>query len=55
MEEQDKLIAIELNIQQWNLVLNSLAQRPFAEVSGLIQEIQSQASKSLETTEEISE
>jgi len=41
------MLKIELSAEQWNAVLNILAQRPFAEVSGLIAEIQRQAAKQM--------
>jgi len=37
------MIEIKLSAEQWNAVLGILAQRPFAEVSGLIAEMQRQA------------
>lgn len=40
---QDKTINISLPLTAVNIVLNALAQRPFAEVAGVIQEIKSQA------------
>lgn len=36
-------LSIELPAQSWNVVLNALAQRPFAEVFELITEIKKQA------------
>ena len=43
MEKDEVKLSIELTVDQWNVVINAVAQRPFAEVSGLIQIMQSQA------------
>lgn len=34
---------IELPEETWNIVLNALAERPFKEVAGIVQEMQTQA------------
>lgn len=43
---------IELPVDAWNVVMNALAQRPFAEVAGLIAEIRKQADEQLNKAEE---
>lgn len=40
--ENEKL-SITLTIAQWNVVMQALGERPFAQVSGLINEIKTQA------------
>lgn len=47
MEKDEVKLSIELTVNQWNVVLNAVAQRPFAEVSGLIQEMTQQANSKL--------
>lgn len=47
MEKEEAKLSIELTVNQWNVVLNAVAQRPFAEVSGLIQEMTRQANSKL--------
>jgi hypothetical protein len=39
---------IELEINQWNYILNALAQRPYGEVAELIAAIQAQAPKNVD-------
>lgn len=40
----DNKITITLSVDEWNVVMNALGNRPFAEVSNVISSIQSQAS-----------
>jgi len=47
MEKDEVKLSIELTVNQWNVVLNAVAQRPFAEVSGLIQEMAQQANSKI--------
>lgn len=42
------MIKIELELAQWNYVLNALAQRPYGEVAELIAAIQAQAPKNVD-------
>jgi len=41
-------ISIELSINSWNVIMNALAQRPFAEVVDLIAEIKRQGEAKLD-------
>lgn len=40
---ENKEVSITLPVQSWNVVMNALAQRPFAEVADLIVAIKKQA------------
>lgn len=40
---------ITLTLAEWNIVLNALAQRPYAEVAEVIQNIHAQAKPQIET------
>ena len=40
-------ITIKLTVGQWNLVLNALGQRPFAEVNEVISAIKAQGEKAV--------
>jgi hypothetical protein len=40
-------ISIELSVSAWNVIMNALAQRPFAEVVDLISEIKAQGEAKL--------
>jgi hypothetical protein len=40
-------ISITLTVAQWNVVMNSLGQRPFAEVADIIGNIKAQADEQL--------
>lgn len=40
---ENKEVSITLSVQAWNVVMNALAQRPFAEVVDLIAQIKQQA------------
>ena len=46
-------IKLELSVEETNIILNALSNRPYAEVCGLINKIQTEGSKQLntETTE----
>jgi len=55
MEKEEVKLSIELTVDQWNVVINAVAQRPFAEVSGLIQIMQAQAISQLPPTEDVEE
>lgn len=44
-------IAIELPAQAWNIVLNALAQRPYAEVADLLTEIKRQGEMAVKVAE----
>ena len=48
----EQKVSIELPIEAWNIVMNALAQRPFAEVNGLIAEIKKQADEKLKPADE---
>ena len=52
MEKEEVKLSIELTVDQWNVVINAVAQRPFAEVSGLIQIMQEQAISQLPPPED---
>lgn len=45
---EEKVVTISLKLAEWNVVLNALAGRPYAEVAGLIPAIQRQAQAQLE-------
>ena len=40
-------LSIELSVSAWNIIMNALAQRPFAEVVDLITEIKAQGEAKL--------
>ena len=42
-------IKIELTVEETNIVLNALSSRPYMEVCGLINKIQTEGNKQLET------
>jgi hypothetical protein len=44
-------IAIELPVNAWNVVMNALGQRPFAEVAELIAEIKRQGEAKVNTVD----
>lgn len=44
-------ISIELPAQAWNIVLNALAQRPYAEVADLLIEIKQQGETAVKAAE----
>jgi hypothetical protein len=46
---EDRNLSITLPVAAWNVVMNALGQRPFAEVAELISEIKKQAEKNLGT------
>lgn len=47
-------ITIELPAHAWNIVLNALAQRPYAEVFEVIVELRRQAEKAAKSMENVS-
>jgi len=47
VDKEDAKVAIELTVAQWNIVLNAVAQRPFAEVNNLVQEMVQQANSKM--------
>lgn len=52
---ETKVISIELPVAAWNVVMSALADRPYAQVVGLIEDIKRQAESKLnapETTED---
>lgn len=49
MENQN--VSITLPVQTWNVVMNALGQRPFAEVAELISEIKRQAEQALSASQ----
>ena len=49
---ENKNVTIDLPVEAWNVVLNALAQRPFAEVSPLIDEIRRQASEQVNAAQQ---
>ena len=46
---EQKVISIELPIAAWNIVMNALGGRPYAEVAEVIQSIREQAESKLGT------
>lgn len=51
---ENKSIAITLMVNEWNVVLNALGQRPYAEVASIVQSMNDQAKEQLlppQTTE----
>ena len=44
---EDKMVAIELTVAEWNVVMNAIGQRPYMEVAGLITKVKSQADEQL--------
>jgi len=46
-EVENKEISILLSVQAWNVIMNALGQRPFAEVAELISIIKKQAEAQL--------
>lgn len=44
---ENKEVSITLPVQAWNVVMNALGQRPFAEVADLIASIKKQAENQL--------
>jgi len=47
MEKEEVKLSIELTVDEWNVVINAVAQRPFAEVSGLIHKMTQQANSNM--------
>ncbi len=47
----EKKATIELSLDAWNVVMNALGQRPFAEVAAVIAEIRKQADEQLNKAE----
>lgn len=47
----DKNVTIALPVAAWNVVLNALAQRPYAEVSELVEEMRRQAAPQVQAIE----
>jgi hypothetical protein len=48
---ENKVIAIELPVAAWNIVMNSLGNRPYAEVTEVISAIKQQAEAKLKEPE----
>ena len=48
---ENKVIAIELPVAAWNIVMNALGNRPYAEVAELVTAIQKQAEERLKEPE----
>jgi len=46
---EDRNLSITLPVAAWNVVMNALGQRPFAEVAEIISAIKKQAEKNLGT------
>lgn len=44
---ENKTLTVTLTVNEWNVVLNALGQRPFAEVANVIQLINDQAKAQL--------
>ena len=44
---ENEKISVTLAVSQWNVVMQALGERPFAQVAGLIQEIKAQADNEL--------
>jgi len=44
---ENKEVTIKLPVQQWNIILNALGARPFAEVADLIANIKVQAEQQI--------
>lgn len=49
----DKSVSIELQVTEWNVVMNALGGRPFAEVAELISKIRQQADDQLRSDESL--
>ena len=47
-------VTVTLTVQEWNVVLNAIGTRPFAEVHALITEINNQAIPQIKKSEEVS-
>lgn len=48
---ENKVIAIELPVAAWNIVMNALGNRPYAEVAELVTAIQKQAEERIKEPE----
>lgn len=49
---EQKVIAIELPVSVWNIVMNALGNRPYAEVAEVIASIREQAESKLKVEQE---
>lgn len=49
---EDKKVSIELTVPAWNVVMNALGGRPFAEVAELVALIRTQAETQLNAPQE---
>lgn len=49
---EQKVIAIELPVSVWNIVMNALGQRPYLEVAEIINRMKEQADASLRSVDE---
>lgn len=49
---ENKEVSITLTVAEWNVVMNAIAQRPFAEVANIITNVKSQADKVLSEKQE---
>lgn len=47
----DKSVSIDLQVSDWNVVMNALGGRPFAEVAELVNKIRQQADAQLREAE----
>lgn len=48
-------VKIELPVEAWNVVMNALGQRPFAEVAGVIAEMRKQADDQVKSDDQSGE
>jgi hypothetical protein len=44
---ENEKISVTLTVAQWNIVMQALGERPFAQVAALIQEVKTQADAQL--------
>ena len=52
---ESKVIAIELPVAAWNIVMNALGNRPYAEVADVISAIKQQAESKLKVEPEVND
>ncbi len=52
---ESKIIAIELPVAAWNIVMNALGNRPYAEVAEVISSIREQAESKLKVEPEVND
>jgi hypothetical protein len=52
---EQKVISIELPVAAWNIVMNALGNRPYAEVADVISAIKQQAESKLKVEPEVND